>query len=192
MNALHVSDMDLLDELHDISIEKLISNFHMLENKSDNHVPLNIIAYAIKRKLTINDKKVALKWLQSDYCDLMNKELEVNNIYRYLTTVKAYIIIGEPDTAISLLEKLLVLCYDNKRLIEAVDALILLSIACRRKKLMKESEDSLIKALEIAQEHDFKQPFIDESVELASELGRLSKQQCLGWLINESGILIEK
>ena len=145
-----------------------------IENSENDYLLANLQAFIVKRKLALNDKKAATDWLNCELSGINDEKLFFYKNYCYLTTARALILHGKANTAISFLEKLLSLSKDYNRTLDIVEVLIYLSIAYRKKKLPREAEETLVEALEIAQEYGFTQLFINESLELAAELGRLS------------------
>jgi len=134
----------------------------------------NFQAFIVKRKLLLNDKKAAIEWLNSDMSGINDGKLVFCKSYCYLTTARALIVHNKASTVIPFLNKLLIFNNEYNRTLDIIEILIYLAITYRKQKLTKEAEEALVEALEIAQEYGFTQMFINESIELAAELGRLS------------------
>ncbi|MCL2031239.1 MAG: LuxR C-terminal-related transcriptional regulator [Oscillospiraceae bacterium] len=145
-----------------------------IEKRDSGYLLPNLQAFTVRRRLYAGDQEAASAWLQSGLGGAAGERLALYKIYRYFTTAKAYIVTGALGEAISYIQNLADLCEAYSRPLDRMDALILLSVALRKRKRVKKADEALAGAVEIAQQYGFVQSFILEGAELSAELGRLS------------------
>ena len=154
--------------------DEIVAGIHrVIIEKGCNYLLPNLEAFVVRRRICEGDVDAAYGWLQDGTGGTVDDALVLCKIYQYFTSARAYIATGANDAAITFVQRLIILCESYNRPLDTMDALILLSIALRRKRRAKNADEALAKAVEIAQKYGFVQSFLSESAELASELGRL-------------------
>ncbi|MCL2253617.1 MAG: LuxR C-terminal-related transcriptional regulator [Lachnospiraceae bacterium] len=149
----------------------------LIEEEQAYHLNHNYNALRATRKIRCGDIKAAKLWLDEYPADLYSPPA-LSMIYISFTTCKALIITGAYDSAMIVLKKLLDMSRIYNRPIDAIESLILLAIACwkRKRLLQKEALRYLEEAVSLAYPYEFTQKFIHYGAELSGMLFKLQKR----------------
>ncbi len=132
------------------------------------------LAYETKTKLLDGDRAAAAEWLGNDFVnealDLVRHKLYINFI-----TVRAYIVLGQFQKAALLCEKLSAIFFNFGRLIEEMEASVLLSIITWMTDKKQEAVALLQTVLIRAEPYRLIRVFADEGKAILPILKRLQK-----------------
>jgi LuxR family maltose regulon positive regulatory protein len=147
----------------------------MIEAAKAYYLKANFEAYKCRLKLTDGDENAARGWLKNNP---PAEQIPFYKLYRSVTTARALICVGEYNSAIFFLTKILELAEAYRRPIDIIEAKILLSIACWKKGKVhqKEAVEVLENALTAAQHYSYTQVFINESAELLNILQKIQSR----------------
>lgn len=87
----------------------------------------NFLAVDTKYKLQDGDREAAKEWLEQLFVT-DDEHLRFYKLYQYFTTVRAYIVLSEPDKAMLYIEKLKKLGVDYYRLLDVAEASVLQAV----------------------------------------------------------------
>ena len=115
--------------LHQYTIaNELISRLGMyIKQSGADYLSHNLLALQTKMKMWMGDRQVAIDWL-AQYFVNDSPNLKLHKIYQHFITLRAYIITGQFEKAISFAKRLISLADDFNRLIDASEARVLLAI----------------------------------------------------------------
>lgn len=169
MLAAVLAAMDNTAELSEV-IEK---NEMMIAQKNAYYLSANLNAFKCGLRLANGDEAAAWEWLNGGVRDSFH-QLSFFEIYQHFTTARAYITVGNYTGAALILKKLLALGERYKRLLDIIEAHILLAIVYWKKR-QAASLDHIWQAASTAYEYGYTQPFENEGAELVNILHRLQK-----------------
>jgi len=143
----------------------------MIEETKAFQLSHNFKALTARRKIMANDIKSAEEWLDTQ----MSENPTLYGIYADFTSSRAYLAIGKYDQAIILLKRVSRLASEFNRPLDLIEASILLSIACWKKKasLQNEALDYLEYAVNTAYPYGHIQMFVNDGAALAGMLYKL-------------------
>ena len=147
----------------------------MIEDEKANYLKANFSAYMLRRNLTSGGTNTAARWLRENPEDTGSK-LSLYKIYRYFTTVKAYLATGKPDAARLLAQRLLDFSRDYDRPLDMIEAHVLLAAALAESGKRSSAVNEIRQAVLLAQRYDFKRIFHDEGALVADLLGTLVRR----------------
>ncbi len=133
------------------------------------------LAYETNIKLTDGDKTAATAWLEN-YFVIDRQDMELYKIYLHFSTVRAYIVLGEYKRAELLCEKLKSLSRDYGRLLDGIEATVLLILLKWRSGKKQEAVSLLQTALAYAEPYGFIRVFADEGKAILPALNMLRKK----------------
>ena len=167
--------LDALESREAGTLTERIAN--LIEQERAYRLNHNFNALTTVRKLMHGDVKAANEWLSTYQADLHNPPNLVG-LYVTFTTCKALIVTGEYDSAMVILKKLLEMSRLYNRPIDIIEALILLAIACwkRKRSLQKEALHYLEEAVTVAYPYGYIQKFAYYGAELGGMLFKLQKR----------------
>jgi LuxR family maltose regulon positive regulatory protein len=153
-----------------------------LEEIIDKHgayyLSANFRAFCCRLELSNGNMNAAREWLKNN--DNMPKNfVPFYMLYRYFTTARAFIVLGDYDNAIVLLKKTLAMIEKCKyRPLDNIETLILLAIANWKKTRSGTNIalEHLERAIIIAHEFEYIQIFANEGAELVNMLHRIQKR----------------
>lgn len=131
-------------------------------------------AYETNIKLQDGDKAAATAWLDN-YFVIENQEMELHRIYLHFTTVRAYIVLGDYQKAERLCERVKALSLDYSRLLDGMEASVLLILLKWIAGNKQEAVELLTVALAEAEPYHFIRVFADEGKAILPILNRLRK-----------------
>ncbi|MCL2108979.1 MAG: LuxR C-terminal-related transcriptional regulator, partial [Oscillospiraceae bacterium] len=164
--------------LQNSELDKVLENVKgMIEHDKAYFLSPHLQAFICEIKLSDGDKQAANEWLKSCNENIYDS-LSMFKSYRYFTTARAYITVGNYNQAILLLQKLLKLSERYKRVIDIIETCILLAIAYWRKPGTGQSAamDYLSRAAVVAEEYGYTQMFINQGADLVSMLHKMQKR----------------
>jgi LuxR family maltose regulon positive regulatory protein len=138
------------------------------------YLEANYQAFLCRLRLNNGDIDTARAWLKYNAGQSHN-HLPLFKLYQHFNTARSYIVIGEYNTAILFLKKLLTLCELYRRPLDIIETKILMAIAYW-KRGRNEAFIPLEQAILLAQEYGFVQIFANEGAELSNMLHRLKKR----------------
>lgn len=149
----------------------------MIEQDKAYYLSYNYNALSTRCRLVNGDMKVAHDWLLANKPPLMSN-VDFYRLYGHFTSCGAYIAIGDYDSAIILLTKVLELVTTMNRPLDMMEAHVLLSIACWKKKnvLQTEAIMHLEHAVLLAYTYGYTQLFISMGTELSGMLLRIQRR----------------
>ncbi len=147
----------------------------ILEQKNQFYLLPVFLAYETNIKLTDGDKAAATAWLEN-YFVIDRQDMELHKIYLHFTTARAYIVLGEYKKAELLCEKLKVLSQDYGRLLDEIEATVLLTLLWWRAGKKQEAVKQLQAVLAYAEPYGFIRVFADEGKALLPALNMLRKK----------------
>jgi len=106
----------------------------------------NFLAVDTKNKLLNADRKAAKEWLEQLFVT-EGEPLRFYKLYQYFTTVRAYIVLSEPEKAGDILERLKKLCVDYRRPLDVAEVCVLQAALCWATGFQKEAMQLLEEAL---------------------------------------------
>ena len=108
---------------------ELLSRLGMyIKQSGAEYLSHNLTAIQTKLKMWMGDRQASADWLAQYYVS-DSYSLKLYKIYQHFITLRAYIVTGQFEEAISFADKLINLADDFNRLIDASEARVLLSIA---------------------------------------------------------------
>ena len=130
-----------------------------------------------RRQLADGSMDAAKHWLEKYRSSPLN-DIGLYNVYLAFTTCRAYIVNGNYDCAILLLQKTLDFAKAYERPLDIIEACILLAIAYWKKKrtFQKNAMIFLENAVSLAYKYGYIQIFVNDGAELLSMLQRLKKR----------------
>jgi len=144
-----------------------------IEANGAHHFSHNLMAFKTKFLLFKGDKTAAREWLDN-YFVIPTEHLELYKIFQHFTTARAYMVLAQPDHAMSYITKLKDLAADFRRPLDIAEADILQSAlewALGRK---KEAAVTLETALTAMQKYSFVRIFADEGAAVLPILKKLA------------------
>lgn len=132
-------------------------------------------AYETKLRLLDGDRMRAREWLDNYFVTEVQKP-ELNRNYLHLTTIRAYIVLGEFAEARRLCLTISKFSADFYRLLDKTEAEVLLTIVLWLTGAKKEALQLLRELLAVAEPHGFIRVFADEGKALLPVLKKLLKQ----------------
>ncbi len=132
-------------------------------------------AYEAKIKLLNGDRAAASAWL-GNYFVNDGQGMELYKIYLYFTTARAYIVLGEYKKAQSLCERIKALSSDFGRLLDSIEASVLLIIVTWITGKKQDAVLLLQSALAEAEPYHFVRVFADEGKAILPIISRLLKK----------------
>ncbi len=132
-------------------------------------------AYETRIKLLDGDKAAASSWLEN-YFVIDRQDMELHKIYLHFTTARAYIVLGEYKKAGLLCERIKTLSYDFGRLLDKIEATVLLIILKWITGNKQEAVELLQTTLADAEPYYFVRVFADEGKSILPILNRLRKR----------------
>ncbi len=132
-------------------------------------------AYEAKIKLLNGDKAAATAWLENYFVN-DKQDLELHKIYLYFTTARAYIVLGEYKKAQSLCERIKALSCDFGRLLDSIEASVLLIILTWITGKKQDAVLLLRSELAEAEPYHFVRVFADEGKSILPIISRLVKK----------------
>lgn len=132
-------------------------------------------AYETRIKLLKGDKSAASAWLEN-YFVSDSHDMELHRIYLHFTTARAYIVLGEYKKAQLLCERIQALSSDFGRLLDSIEATVLLIILAWVNGKKQDAVLMLQKALTEAEPYDFVRVFADEGKAILPIISRLMKK----------------
>lgn len=132
-------------------------------------------AYEAKIKLFDGEKAAASAWLDN-YFVSDRQDMELHKIFLNFTTVRAYIVLGEFKKAQMLCEHIKALSCDFGRLLDSIEATVLLIIISWITGKKQEAVLMLQSALAEAEPYNFVRVFADEGKAILPVLSRLMKK----------------
>ena len=149
----------------------------MIEHHKAYYLDMNYRAFLCRLKLNNGDKEAARNWLRSHAASPYDR-LAFYKLYQHFTSTRAYIAVGDYTTAIVFLKKLLLLCEQYRRPLDAIEVNILLAIAYWKKGRGSQDEAliSLETALLSAHNYGFTHVFANEGSEIINMLHKLLKR----------------
>jgi LuxR family maltose regulon positive regulatory protein len=132
-------------------------------------------AYETKTKLLDGDKAAATVWLDNYFIN-DGQDMELHKIYLHFTTARAYIVLGEYNKADMLCERIKTLSCDFGRLLDEIEANVLLTILKWITGKKQEAEALLQTSLAKAEPYHFVRVFADEGHAILSIVNRLGKK----------------
>lgn len=133
------------------------------------------LAYETKLKLLDGTKSAAKAWMESYFVTEESKQ-GLNRIFIHLTTVRAYIVLGEFEKAKQLCRMLITLTRDFHRLLDNIEAQVLLSVILWMMGEKKDAEKLLIDVLASIEPYGFIRVFADEGKAVLPILKRIIKK----------------
>lgn len=147
----------------------------ILEQKNQLYLLPVFWAYETNIRLTDGDKAAAAAWLEN-YFIIDKQDMELHKIYLHFTTARAYIVLGEFKKAELLCEKLKTLSQDYGRLLDRIEATVLLILLRWREGKKQEAVRQLQAVLAEAEPYGFIRVFADEGKDLLPVLNMLKKK----------------
>jgi len=132
-------------------------------------------AYETKIKLLDGDKAAAAAWLDN-YFITDSQKIELHRIFLHFTTVRAYIVLGEYKKAEVLCERIKALSNDFGRLLDRIEATVLMIILKWITDRKQEAVDLLSNTLKETGPYYFVRVFADEGKAILPILSRLRKK----------------
>ncbi len=132
-------------------------------------------AYETRIKLMDGDTAAAVAWLEN-YFVVDKQDMELHKIYLHFTTARAYIVLGEYKKAELLCDRIKVLSRDFGRLLDRIEATLLLIILNWITGNKKESVELLLTTLAEAAPYYFVRVFADEGKAVLPLLNRIRKR----------------
>lgn len=148
----------------------------MIENEKAFYLQENFNGLLCRNRMEYGDTEAASKWLESHGtgCQDMDghRQIEFFRLYGHFVTARAYIVLGNFEQAVILLEKLLELSRKLRRPMDVIEAEILLAIAFGKKNRRnhKKAMFYLSEAVKTAQPMGCVQVFINEGAGLENML----------------------
>ncbi len=166
--------MEVYRAMQDYEEAKKIQNAarKMIADEKAFYLSANFHAVTIKNQLYLQDRKAAEDWLGKNAVPISEKPT-FWNLYPSMTCARAYMVAGEFDKALVLLEKLLALCKEMRRTIDVIELEILRAVTFEKEKDRKKSTVCLENAVGMAQELELEQVFVNEGIWLEPLLCRL-------------------
>jgi LuxR family maltose regulon positive regulatory protein len=149
----------------------------MIEQNSAYYLSANLKAYIFKLQFADGSKDSANEWLKEQN-DGLPLNLSLFKIYQYFTTARAYIVTGDYNKAIPLLQKLLQLSERYRRTLDIIESCILLAIVYWKKGRGGNSValEYLERAVITAHGYNYTQLFSNDGAELVNMLYKLQKR----------------
>ena len=146
----------------------------IIETQKAFYLKPNFGAYLVRLKLTNGDKDAAQQWLE-EYNGNVYGSMMFFKIYQHFTTARAYIVTGNYANAILFLKKLLELSERYRRILDIIEARILLAIVYWKKGGHRQTIalDYLEQAILTAHEYGYTQVFAGEGAELVNMLQKI-------------------
>ena len=148
-----------------------------LEKKNLLYLHPVFAAYETKIKLLDGDKSAAKVWLDN-YFVHDRQDMELHRIYLHFTTVRAYIVLGEYKKAQMLCERIKALSCDFGRLLDEIEANVLLIVLKWITGKKQEAVLLLQTTLAGAEPYYFIRVFADEGQAILPIINRLRKNLC--------------
>lgn len=133
------------------------------------------LAYETKLKLLDGNKPAARAWKESYFVTEESKQGLIR-IFIHLTTIRAYIVLGEFEKAKQLCRMLITLTRDFHRLLDNIEAQVLLSVILWMMGEKKDAEKLLIDVLASIEPYGFIRVFADEGKAVLPILKRIIKK----------------
>jgi LuxR family maltose regulon positive regulatory protein len=149
----------------------------MIRQENAFHLNMNLRAVQFFTKLLNGDKTAAKEWL-SLYGESTPNYLPLYKIPQHYTTARSYIVIGDYDTAIIFLKKILDFAERYHRPLDIIETKILLAITYWQKGRggATIALNYLDEAITVAYKYQFTQQFFVEGAELTTMLHRIQKR----------------
>lgn len=132
-------------------------------------------AYEMRIKLLKGDKSAASAWLEN-YFVSDGQDMELHRIYLQFTTARAYIVLGEYKKAQLLCERIKALSSDFGRLLDSIEATVLLIILAWVTGKKQDAVLLLQSVLAEAEPYGFVRVFADEGKAILPIISRLMKK----------------
>lgn len=132
-------------------------------------------SYETKIRLLDGDKTAATAWLDN-YFITDNQNIELHRIFLHFTTIRAYIVLGEYKKAELLCERIKALSKDFGRLLDGIEATVLLIIIKWITGKKQDAINLLQDTLSDAEPYYFVRVFADEGKALLPILNKLRKK----------------
>jgi len=133
------------------------------------------LAYETKLKLWDGAKSAARDWMESYFVTEESRQ-GLNRIFIHLTTIRAYIVLGEFEKAKQLCQMLITLTQDFHRLLDNIEAQVLLSVILWMMGEKKDAEKLLIDVLVSIEPYGFIRVFADDGKAVLPILKRIIKK----------------
>jgi len=149
----------------------------MIERHKAYYLHPNLRAFKFRLNMSEGDINAARSWL-NDYGGNPLDHLKFYELYRHITSTRAYIVIGDYNSAVLISKKLLMLCVSYKRPLDIMEVCILLAIAYWRKGGSNQNTalDFLRQAIIMANQYGYTQLFVNEGASLLTMLHKLHKR----------------
>jgi LuxR family maltose regulon positive regulatory protein len=149
----------------------------MIEKDRAYHLNSNYNAFLARRSIASGDLEAARTWV-SKYDQTVDDSIHLYGLYTAFTICRVYIALGNYGSAVILLTKILELAKAYHRILDIIEAQILLSIAMRKKKhsFLEEALRFLEEAVKTAYPYRFIQIFLNEAADIAGMMQRLVKR----------------
>ncbi|MCL2840373.1 MAG: LuxR C-terminal-related transcriptional regulator [Defluviitaleaceae bacterium] len=146
----------------------------MIEADRAYHLSNNFNALIMRRNLTAVDKKNMEGWIKTQIIDSPT----LWRMYNDFTTCRVFIAIGKYDSALILLRKVLKIANAYNRVLDIIEAQILMAVAywIKKRRFQNEAFECLENAVRGAYPYGYVQMFINEGSTLASMLYKLKKR----------------
>ena len=146
----------------------------MIERNKAFYLYMNLQSYQFRLQFQDGNEESAQDWLKNYASDPYAVPV-FYKLHQHFTTVRAYIVMQDYNTAILFAKKLLVLCEQYHRPLDCIEANILLAISYW-KKGRNEAFVPLEQAIISAQKYGYTQVFANEGAELSTMLHKLQKR----------------
>jgi LuxR family maltose regulon positive regulatory protein len=151
----------------------------MIERHKAYYLEANYQTFISRQKIGDGDIEAAQDWLKYNNSGSPHNQLLFFKLYRYFTTARAYIVVGDYNTAIIFLKKILALSEQYRRPLDIIETKILIAISYWKKgggMAQNKALKLLESAIQAADEYNYIQVFINEGAEIANMLHRLQKR----------------
>ncbi|MCL2839706.1 MAG: LuxR C-terminal-related transcriptional regulator [Defluviitaleaceae bacterium] len=146
----------------------------MIEEDRAYHLSNNFNALIIRRKFTKGCKVIAENWIKKQSIDSPT----LWSMYADFTTCRAFITTGKYDSALVLLRKILKIANAYNRVLDIIEAQVLMATAywIKKRRFQNEAFECLENAARAAHPYGYVQIFTNEGSVLASMLYKLKKR----------------
>ncbi|MDR0306444.1 MAG: LuxR C-terminal-related transcriptional regulator [Chitinispirillales bacterium] len=155
--------------------EKILDSVtEMIERDKAYYLTVNFEAYNYRLRLQDGDEEAAAEWLEKAP-NALAEQIKLYRLYCCLTTARAQICIGEYNSAMLFLQKILALVEAYRWPIDIIETHILLAVTCWKKGRghQKDAIEFLEKAVAVAQGYGYTQVFVNESADIANMMQKI-------------------
>ncbi|MCL2637767.1 MAG: LuxR C-terminal-related transcriptional regulator [Oscillospiraceae bacterium] len=163
---------------HSEDVVRILNNVEkMIENERAYYLDVNYRAFLCRIKLNNGEKEAARSWLKNHSISIIN-DLQFYKLFQYFTTTRAFITLADNNTAILLLEKMLIMCEEYCRPLDIIEIKVLQSISLWKKggSSREKALDTMEQAIALSLKYRFTQVFVNEGAEITNILHRFQKR----------------